>query len=174
MKLTKVISTKIQNFKLIVKILRYGKKDAHTSNVSTPYGIDSNPIKDMIALQVQTSMNDTVIVGYINKNAVADVGELRLYSTDSAGNEKTFVHLKNDGNIDFLGNGNNLVSYNDLVTQFNELKDNYNILVGKLNAWVVVPNDGGGALKTALSVTPAVSVSNADITKTKVDYLNIK
>lgn len=44
-----------------------------------------------------------------------------------------------------------LIIINELTTKLNELNDKYNDLVQRLLAWVPVANDGGAALKTALT-----------------------
>lgn len=122
-KLVNILSTSVDVLKRrVVKILRMGKSDIQTSFGVAPYGVDSNPIKDMIAVHAETGeKGKTVIVGYINKNAIADVGELRLFSTDSLGVEKKYIWLKNDNTIEVGGNGDNMVRYSVLETAFNTL-----------------------------------------------------
>lgn len=122
-KLVKILSTSVDVLKRrVVKILRMGKSDIQTSFDATPYGVDSNPIKDMISVHAETGeKGKTVIVGYINKNAIADVGELRLFSTDSLGAEKKYIWLKNDDTIEIGGNSDNMVRYSVLETAFNTL-----------------------------------------------------
>ena len=58
MNLVKVISSEIDNTKRrIVKFLRYGKSDVQTSFEAMPFGIDSSPTKDMIAIYAPTGEN---------------------------------------------------------------------------------------------------------------------
>jgi len=73
-------------------------------------------------------------------------------------------------------NGNNedgLVKINDLVAKLNNLENDINILKTALSTWVVVPNDGGSALKIAsaswyaASLTPTVK---NDLENTKVKH----
>ncbi len=113
---TTILSTAIDSMKRrIIKILRFGKSDVQTATEVGPYGIDSNPIKDMVAIYAESSVKgDTVIIGYITKNKLADVGELRTYSTDSNGVEKFYTWLKNDGSLELGGNIHNLVRYSTL------------------------------------------------------------
>lgn len=122
-KLVKILSTSVDVLKRrVVKILRMGKSDIQTSFDVSPYGVDSNPIKDMIAVHAETGeKGKTVIVGYINKNAIADVGELRLFSTDNLGVEKTYFWLKNNGDIEVGGASDNMVRYSALEVAFNTL-----------------------------------------------------
>jgi hypothetical protein len=84
---------------------------------AAPYGIDSNPIKDMIAIYAPTEeKGKTIIVGYVNKNHVADIGELRLFSTNSSGVVQSYVWIKNTGIIELAGNTDNAVRYAALNT----------------------------------------------------------
>lgn len=111
-KITKVISATIDSGKRIIKILGFGKSDVQTSNEAVAFGIDSNPIKDMVAVQMETSQRGkTVIVGYINKNQIADSGELRLYSLNASGSEQATVYLKKDGVLELNGNIDNAVKF---------------------------------------------------------------
>ena len=91
----KIKSATIELGKRILKIEEFGAK---TASESMPFGMDSNPIADMIAIHSTTSNNaESVIIGYINKNQIAGVGESRLYSLDANGVLKAFVYCKNDG-----------------------------------------------------------------------------
>ena len=118
-KITKIISSAIKNGRRILKILRLGKEDIQTSFESMPYGVDSVPVKDLIAIQMETSeKGKSVVVGYINKNQAASVGEIRIYATDTNGVEKGFVHLKNDGVITANGTEIQLNGSTDNVVKF--------------------------------------------------------
>lgn len=131
MNTVKTLSTEIDNLKRrIIKFLRLGKFDVQTSIEVSPYGIDSNPIKDMVAIYAESSVKgQTFIIGYLNKNQMAAVGELRTYSTDDKGVEKFYTWLKNDGTMEIGGNGNFAVKFNELKTEFNKLKDSHNDLL---------------------------------------------
>ena len=66
-----------------------------TSIEAMPYGVDSNPIKDMVAVYSETTgKGETVIIGYLNKNLKAEVGEFRTFSTDSNGGRKVLYLAK--------------------------------------------------------------------------------
>ena len=102
-KISQIISSSIDKGRRILKILRLGKDDIQTSFESMPYGIDSVPVKDLIAIQMETGeRGKTVIVGYINKNQIADVGELKIFATNAQGAEQGFIHLKNNGVVKFI------------------------------------------------------------------------
>jgi hypothetical protein len=66
MNLIKIYSSTVDNLqRRVVKFLRFGKDDVRTSFQTGPYGIDHNPIKDMLAVYGETTKNgDTVIIGY--------------------------------------------------------------------------------------------------------------
>jgi hypothetical protein len=46
------------------------------------------------------------------------------------------------------GSNDGLVNVNDLVTKLNNLENDINDLKTAFSSWIVVPNDGGAALKT--------------------------
>lgn len=159
----KIISTEFDKAKRrIVKFLRYGKSDVQTSAEASPFGIDSNPVKDMIAVYSQTgTKGETVIIGYIDKNKLADVGELRLYSTDSNGNLKAYTWLKKDGTIEIGGNTDFMVRYSKLEEAFNELK-------GKFNTFASTYVPGGPSTQ---GMPATITQSNADISQAKINEI---
>lgn len=65
-----------------------------------------------------------------------------------------------------------LVKINDLITKLNNIENDLNSLKSAISGWVPVPNDGGAALKVALTaffgatLTPTV-VANLEDTKVK-------
>lgn len=128
MKSSKVISTAINDAKnMIIKVLRLGTSDVQTSRQISPFGVDSNPIKDMVAIHSETGIKgETVIIGYVNKEHVADIGELRLFSTNESGEIKSTVFLRNDETLELMGDSNFLVKFNELQTEFNKLQSAYN------------------------------------------------
>lgn len=125
MNAVKIISTELDNLaRRLVKFLRFGRDDVQTSLQAGPYGTDSNPIKDMVAIYSETQeKGKTIIVGYINRNQMADAGENRIFSTDSSGNVKTFIWLKNDGTMLVGGDTDNMVRYIPLDSGLQALKD---------------------------------------------------
>lgn len=128
MNLVTVISTENKTTKglkqLFIKILRYGKNDVQTPLQVSPYGTDSNPIKDMIAVYGKCgSDNNNVIVGYINKNSLAKPGEYRTFATDANGTEKFYTWMKDDGTMELGGNTNFAVKYNELKIEYDKTKN---------------------------------------------------
>jgi len=159
----KTISSEINSVsQRVVKYLRYGKFDVQTSVQVAPFGIDSNPLKDMIAIYSQSMVKgETVVIGYVNKNQLAGIGETRLFSEDSDGVLATYLHLKNNGIIEIGGNTDFMVRYSALETAFNELQDKFNTFA---NAYIA-----GSPTVTGMPV--AVSPSNADISGAKIDEI---
>ena len=165
--LIKVISSDFDDVKRrVVKLLRLGYSDVQTSDQANPHGIDSNPVKDMIAVYAETAQKgETVIIGYLNKDQLAEPGETRIYSTDANGVFKTSIWLKADGTIEVGGNTKNLVRYQELEAAFNELTQNFNAFVEKYNA-----HTHSGA--TAPIIPAAIATqTTADISQSKIEEI---
>ncbi len=164
--LVKVISTEVDSLKRrIVKLLRFGKSDVQTAIEVSPYGIDSNPIKDMVAVYAETSEKGKVtIIGYLNKNQQAGIGELRTFSTDSNGVEKFYTWLKNDGTMEIGGNSNFAVKFNELKTEFNALKKSHNDFLTEYKTHVHTGGTIMGSTGTTVS-TQLPNTSNIDSAK---------
>ena len=126
--LAKTLSTAVDAYNtLIQKVQRFGKYDIQTAPVAAPYGIDSNAIADMVAIYADTSVKgQQVVIGYINTNAIAEVGGTRLFSTNDAGAEQFYVYLRASNNLELGGNARHLARFEELETAFNELKSAYN------------------------------------------------
>jgi hypothetical protein len=162
-KLVKTISTELGNGgRRLIKILGMGRKDIQTPYQAAPFGFDSNPIRDMVAVQANTGeMGKTAIIGYINVEQLAEVGESRIFSTDDAGVEKAYIWLKNDENIEIGGNADFMVRYSALETAFNQLKNDFNAHVH--------PGVVSGPSSTAVT-TP----STADISPAKIEDIKTR
>ena len=111
-----------------IKVLRYGNSDVQTSEQSLPFGIDSKPIKETLAVHSTTgSSNESVILGYImNILDKTDEGETYLYSMDSSGTIKGSLLIKKDGVIEINGNTDNAVRYLALNTAIQTFITNLN------------------------------------------------
>ena len=166
----KVISSRISNAFTLIKFARYGKSDIQESKSVSPYGIDSNPITEMVGLYIKTDVQgENILVGYINKNAITKVGELRLFSTDANGVLKTYLHFKNDGFIEFNGDEDNLVRFSELKTAYDELKGKLNDHISNWNSWCNTYVPGSpvftGLPATAISLVSTPSSGNIDPSK---------
>jgi hypothetical protein len=170
---TRVISTAIDSLsRRVIKFLGFGKDDVQTALESYPYGVDSNPIKNMVAVYSPTSIKGKgVIIGYLNVKQLANVGEFRTFSTDANGNLKFYTWLKNDGTMELGGSTKNLARYQELEVAFNELKGDHNDLVNAFNAHMhATAGSGPPSLPTPGSGIPALP-STADITGSKIDEI---
>jgi hypothetical protein len=167
--ITNIISTTFDSVKRrLIKVRVLGLNDIRTAVEVSPFGIDSNPLKDMRAIYAETAnKGDRVIIGYINKNQLAAVGEMRLFSTDAHGNLKTYIWIKNDATIEVGGNAHHMTQYEGLQTAFNQLKTDFNNLVTKFNSHVHTGVQTGGG-SSAITPTPGTA-STADITGAKIE-----
>jgi len=149
--LVKVISSSIDSLnRRLVKFFANGPDDVQESIQAAPFGIDSNPIKDMVAIQAQTSeRGKDYVIGYLNKDMLAKPGETRLFSVNSSGELQAWVWLKNDGTIEILGSDDNLMKYAQSAATIKEIQDDISALKQAFSTWVPVPQDGGAALKAA-------------------------
>jgi len=124
MQLAKTISTSFDTLKRrMVKVLRFGVSDVLDRFESSPYGLDSNPIKDMVAVYSETSeKGKAVVIGFLNKNQLAAPGEFRTYSTDADGTLKFYIWQKANGTCEIGGNVDNLVRYTKLNLALQQFK----------------------------------------------------
>lgn len=171
MNIVKVISSTIKNGRHIIKVLRKGLKDVQTAHQVAPYGLDSNPIKDMVAIYGTTSQDgQTVIIGYINLNQVAEPGEYRTFCTDANGNQKFYTWMKKNGTMEIGGDKNHMTRFEELEKGFNELRGDFNTHVQNYNGHTngVIPSGGGPtSFPTPLSQPSTANISQAKITEIK-------
>jgi hypothetical protein len=113
---------------------------------------------DVVIEQMDDNGNWVVALYSEIEEVVFEIGDISLQM-----NAEGIVF--NGGSLD------GLVKISDLVTKLNHVEDDLNALKTVFkNAWVVVPSDGGAALKTA-----AATWANGTITKTvKADLENTK
>lgn len=171
MDIVKTISTDFDRLRnRIVKALRFGKTDTRTAKEVGPYGTDSNPIKGMSAVYSQTSnKRDRVIIGYLNKNQLAESGEHRTYSTDDQGELKFYIWQKKDGTCEIGGNSDFMVRFNALKSGFDQLVDDHNDLVSKFNSHVHSGVTTGGG-SSGITATPD-NASTASIDEAKIEEI---
>lgn len=173
MNLVKIISTEVNALaERVVKFLRFGLNDVQTAVQAAPYGVDSNPIKDMIAIYGATSdKGKPVIIGYINKNQLADVGEHRIFSTDENGVLKTYIWLQADGIMEVGGSVDFMVRFSELKAGFDELKDDLNDMKSKWNTFAAAYVPGGPTPVGTPPTASTSSVSTASINDSKIDEI---
>lgn len=190
--LVKTIATKLEDAYRHIKVQVMGKNDIQTPAEALPYGIDSNPVKDLVAVYAASSVKgEPVILGYLQKNRLAELGALRLYATDDAGGEQNYIYLRADGTIEIGGSADNMVRYSELETAFNDLKadldtlsDKHNRLLSDFNDLVTnynahqhtttapgSPTTPGVPLAMGIPSSATGSHSTADITPAKIDEI---
>ncbi len=159
MNLVKIYSADLNSItQRVIKFLRFGSRDVQTAIESGPHGIDSFPVKDTVAIYAPTgNAGETVIVGYLLRDKLAQVGETRLYSTSIDGTLKTYIWLKNDGIMHFGGDADYVVSFNNLKTEFEKLQNKWDAF-----AAAYVP---GSPSVTGLPATLQASGANIDNAK---------
>ena len=150
-----------------VKLLRFGKSDVQTASQVLNWGIDSKPVKGTLGVHSETQeRGESVCLGYVKDFAKTKEGELRLYCTDNSGEEKFEIYLRNDGKVEFNGNGNFLVKYNELKSGFDQLNSDFNGLVKLYNDHV----HSAMSIPTTVPTTLGTE-STADISGSKNDSL---
>jgi hypothetical protein len=172
--LVKILSTETgQLGRRVVKFLRYGNADVQTSIAAQPFGTDANPVKDMIAVYAPTSeMGKTVIIGYLNKDAIAEVGGHRIYSTNENGVEQSIIYLRANGDAEINGTEDNMVRYTKLKEAFDELKGDFNSLVTAFNTHLHPTAAAGPPSPPTPGAGIPAQTSTADISGAKID--NVK
>lgn len=160
--LTTTISTTVDaGMRLIQKIRRLGKYDIQTAPVAAPYGIDSNAVRNMIAVYADTSVKgQQVIIGYINVNSLAEIGGVRIFSTNDQGAEQFYVYLRASNNLELGGDSRHLARFEELETAFNQLKTDFN-------------SHFHTSAAPGLPTTPPATPSSADISGAKIDNITV-
>jgi hypothetical protein len=163
--IVKVISSSISKARQKIKFQRFGADDVQEKFQTASPGVDASPIKDMVAVYAKTSVEgDEVVIGYINKNCIAEPGEIRIFSTDETGNDlKAYLHCKSDGLLELNGSADFAVRYNALNTGLSNQDTQINTELTKIATAInaIVPG----------SYTP-VTVST-DISNSKVDEVKL-
>lgn len=138
------------------------KNDTVQAKQIAPYGIDSAPVKQVVAIYSGTdSVKDCVVLGYIVPNQLASPGENRLFSSDADGNLKAYIWLKNDGTILIGGNADNAVRYAPLDAGLQQL-------VGQLQSELSSIASGiAGAGGVYVPGTLSLDISGAKINEVK-------
>lgn len=150
----------IEKLKKTLKVEQFGVK---TADVISDFGDDSSPLKDMVAVYANTSeVGDSVIIGYINGNQIAQAGEKRIFSLKEDGSLSFAIHLKNDGTSEIGGNTDNAVRYSKLNLALQSEVNKINAELAKIA--ISIGAVGGSYVPTAITV----DVSAAKIEEIKV------
>lgn len=92
-----------------------------------PPGEDSTPLpEDDCIIIRREEIGQFVIVGFLVNNPITNPGEKLLYSRNNLGAKKAKIYMKNDGKIEINGNSDNLVTFADLKSAFDNFVNTYN------------------------------------------------
>lgn len=144
------------------KVFQFGAK---TVAECSPYGFDSNPLlNDMDAVFAETSVSgEPIIIGFIQKNRFAGVGEVRLYSEDENGKTQAFMWLRNNGNLELNGRTDNLVKFKPLNVASIKLSSDINTELIKISAAL----SSLGGVYTISPIDMDISASKTETITTK-------
>jgi hypothetical protein len=165
--LANVLGSVIRGTRRIVQVSLF--KKAREIPQALPYGVDSAPVREMVAVYANTAdMGNSVIVGYVYKDAVAEVGSIRLYS------ENGYVYLRANGNLELLGDSKHMVRYEELETGFNSLKQSVSDLTTAFNTHVhtvgALPIPPATVVPVSPPLAPAIPPT-ATITGAKINEI---
>ncbi len=149
--------------KEFIKVLRFGKGDIQTADNVSPHGIDSKPVKNQLAIYAETrDAGQAIILGYLKNFDKTKAGETRIFATDEDGNEVFDIFIKNNGQCEFGGSGDN-------ATRFKPLEDAATKLAADINAELVkiatgITGAGGAYTPSTISI---------DISESKVEEIEL-
>ena len=150
-----VDSTTTEDGMRMIKVDQFGAKEPYECS---PYGFDSNPVKDMTAVYADTSENgEPIIIGYVNENQLADVGELRLYNSN-----KGYIWLKKDDTIELNGNSRTIVAFINLKTELENTINKLNVELTKIQTAITAL---GGSY---VQVNVEVNIDSSEVKDVKV------
>jgi hypothetical protein len=162
--LAKYFSSIIENGKRIIKSKGIGGSVMTTKEVG-PFGFDAQPPEGMTAIYADTTNADeSVIIGYINKNQVAGIGESRMYSVGPSGDVRANILCDSSGRISLNGNVYNSVRYEPLEYGLNS----QNVLINAEFAKIAL------VLNSLAPGSYTVAPVSTNITAAKSDTIKIK
>lgn len=145
----------------IFKVIQYGVK---TADECSPFGDDSNPLKDMDAIFCETEVGgEPIIIGYIQKERLALPGEKRIFSLDDNGELSNYIWLKKDKSIEIGGSDDNLVAFAGLNSELINHNNKINSELEKIRT--AITSLGGVYIPSELDI---------DISKSKINEVKCK
>ena len=176
-KFTRVNDSFTEKAKRLIKTLGFGKNDVQTPSSISPFGIDSNPVKGMLAIQAESSvLGESVVIGYINEGVIAAKGETHLFSTNADGEEQFRIKLRDNGTIEIGGDADNAVRFSELKSGFDQLKTDFDNLVTAYNSHIHVTTATIGATAVVGVLSPTIAAgtpSTATIDASKIDEIKV-
>lgn len=114
---SKLKSSSIEQGKRILKVFQFGAK---TAKEVSPFGFDGCAPENWTAIYGETSnKGESVVIGYINKNQLAEVGGSRMYALGSSGEVVGYVYARASGVLELNGNAFSSVRFQNLVQAIN-------------------------------------------------------
>ena len=135
-----------------------------TENTCTVEPLDGGADYNNIVLSVNESKGFLLIPRVGSMVMVIKTSDFTGYIGMVSDVDQVYINGDNQGG---------LVKVVDLVTKLNNLENKVNSLITTFNSWVVVPGDGGAALKAVLSAWVATSLTptvRANIENVKVKH----
>ena len=177
MKFSRVNEVVKQAGRNLIKVLRLGSNDVQTPIQVANFGIDSAPFKNMVAIHSSTGIEgESIVIGYIKEDAIAEVGETHLYSTDTDGVDSFRVKLLTDGTCEIGGNTDNAVRFSELETAYEDLQGTVNDLIDSYNTHIhtTTATVGPSAVLGAIAPTTSQEIPNTgDISGAKIEEIKV-
>lgn len=105
--LATVVKTETGDYEEIVQTVEAHYGENKFCDQFAPSGEDAPPLKDdLVALMEVEGTGNMASVGVLAKSQGAKPGEKIIYSRNENGEVVAKIHLKNDGSVDFSGQGN--------------------------------------------------------------------
>jgi len=140
------------------------------------YGVCSNPPKDSYVLllnaQGQASLKYGIVNDFLNRKKDLKEGEVALVNTKTG----SYIWIKEDGNLELLGEGDFAVRYLELETAFNQLQSDHDALVTAFNTHTHTTTATIGASAVPGVIAPVTAPelpSTADITPAKIEEIEV-
>jgi hypothetical protein len=170
--IVQTISNSIKDAVRYIKAVRYSSTDVVVPKSVLPAGIDSVPIKDMMAAYAKDESGNGVLLGYFNKSLLANEGEIRIFSIDNSGTVKAYAYCKSDGNLVLNGTADNAVRYSPLNTGLqNEvtiINSNFTAIAATITAMLAKLNP----IAPTSTIPPYVPTSvTLDISSSKINTI---
>ena len=161
-----VISSAIKNGLRFIKVLRLGRKDVQEHAQASPFGYESAPIENLRAIYARTEESGkAVLIGYININALESLqpGETTMFSTNAEGVRQFEIVLRNNGQAEIGGTGDNMVRFKPLETALNETTNKLNQHINNWNTFAAVYVPGVSPPAALISSSSGANISSAKI-----------
>jgi hypothetical protein len=141
--------------KRILKVKQFGAK---TAKECAPFGFDSQPREGWTAIYAETTNKDeSVVVGYINKNQLVGAGESRMYAVGSNGELLGYVYNRNDGVLGLNGFAFSAVRYAPLNTALQAQNTLINAELTKIQAAITSLGGSYTRAPTTVNISPSES-----------------